>query len=241
MIVKYPTGLYNNVIPKLPDDGGNVTYLISNNSPPRVDLLFPKVPAGVLYKRKPTRTIDIISRRNSQDILIYSVSSSSKSVVGNNSRTYQIGQVLEFNDGVPKEVNEMLVPNVNENRHDLSSYDYESMGIDADGRELIANQSLSIQYNLINKLNALKMRRANAEENIKTSQKLINDISSNIAAIEVMAQNSDTDFTDIIAKMKNKKSETILIRDNAIDSANSAATEALQIQDQINNLSVVMK
>lgn len=244
MIVRFPTGLYKTVLPQEPGDGGNTTYTISNSPPPRTNLLFPKVPGGIVDRKRPTRVIDLFTRRETQGGLIFSVSSASRSEQGNNSRTFEIGQVLEFGDTPLKTVDPMFVSDRSETRHDTNQFDYEALGLTPEEIETISQSSLLAQQSLTDQLNQARESRANAEITVTTQQKVINDTTRNINALQIILDNSDeTDpgVDNLIEKFKVKRDEAYAARDAAVALANQYAGEASALQDQLRAVATVVK
>lgn len=241
MIVKYPTGLYRDVLPTEPQDGGNVTFTISNTTPPRTNLVFPKIPAGLVDRgREIPPPVDILHNRQYLGDLIFSVSSSKRNAVGNNSRQFEIGQVLEFGQGSGKAVDPMLVSPVTEIQHNTNAFDYASLGVTADEQEIIAQQSLRTHDQLTDELNSLKQRRADAEVDINTQQKIINETNRTLSALEVIADTS-ADVQALVRKLKKKRDEAFAARDLAVKNANNYATEADTVLSKLRAVSVVLK
>lgn len=239
MIIEYPTGFYKSVLPLKPSDGGNVTYTISNQKPPRTDLIFHKIPDGIVNKKRDPRTITDSVRRSSQGALIYTFTNAFKTITGNNARTYEVGQIIEFGDVSQVNAQPMLVQNSDYIRHDLNSYDYTQIGLEDDDVLMIRQSSEITLERLQAQLNNIRIERYNAEEIIKVEQKRINDINRNIAALEVI--NATSDVSGIITKLNIKLNQSISTRDNAILSANDAATRATAVSDQIFTVSSVVK
>ena len=92
MIINVPTGLYGDILPKDPSDRGNVTFTISNKTPTRTDLVYPKIPQSIIEKPKSFRSKDVLRRRPTMGDLVFSVSNSSSSSkeVGNNNKIYHL-------------------------------------------------------------------------------------------------------------------------------------------------------
>lgn len=242
MILKYPTGLYRSVIPQNPQDGGNVTYTISNTIPPRTNLIYPKVPAGVVLKQRVPRPQTPIERRNEVGDLIYSVSSANRIELGNSSQQYEWGQVLEFGEMVTNIVDPMFVGPVTELRHDTNIFDSDMMGLTSDEVELIANSALEAQLSLTEQLNNLRQQRADTEAIIKTQQKAINEVSKTISALEVtIAQAPNPGIVQVIQKLQQRRDEYVLVRDQAIQQANGLATDAEEVLDKLRTVAVVVK
>jgi len=242
MIINYPTGLYKTALP-VGTKSGNITFVISNGPPPRTNLLFPKIPSGIVVREKEPKTISDQQRRDAVGELIYSSSYSSKSIAGDSSNMYEIGQVIDFDDNASGSIDPMYVSARNETKHNTNQFDYDKLQIDASEVALLNKVSSETQKLLSDKLNSAKEKRANAEEKITAQQKIINESNRNISALEVMILNSseDDDIVDLLNKFENKKNAALEIRDLAIIEANQSAADAYVINDQLNAVSVVVK
>lgn len=242
MIINFPTGLYSSILPHKPEAAGNVTYTISNNTPPRTNLLFPKVSRGITNKKLPPKITDIFVRRNTQGDLIFSVSSANRSNSGNTSNLYKIGEVLEFGDLPTQIINPMYVASKSETRHDIDKFDYDSLDLTTAEVNTIGQQALLAQEDLTVRLNAARTHRANAEVDITTQQKTINDINRNIKALEVIASNSDdVGIDELVQRLVEKRNAAFVIRDAAKTRANEYAIEASALQDQLRVVATVVK
>lgn len=250
MIIKFPTGSYATVLPSQPEDAGNVTFLISNTTPPRSNLLFPKVPSGIVDKRKPPKEIILIDRRNTFGNLVFSISKATRKEEGNNARQFEIGQVLNFDEVSGQSVDTMLVGTTTELRHDTNVLDYEQMGLTPEEEQAIAELSLLTQDQLANKLNELKQLRGDAEQVIHVQQKLINDITKTINSLNVTLEEGPTTGSasteasvveQLIVKLEAKRDAAFKTRDQAIADANRYANEASEVLDQLRTVGTLVK
>jgi len=235
MIINYPTGLYAVAL----ESSDNVTYTISNQDPPRTDLLYPKLPIGILLRR---RTSSPTSNRGNYGDLIYSSSMASRRSEGNNARVYESGQILEFNDSSDRTIEPMLTPDNTNIRHDLSVNDNDYIGITDDEQSFIDQNTYYVQNLLLDELNTIKQDRYDAEQNVSTQQKLINQINKNISALKVVNDvSNDPDISAIIAKLEGNLQQAISSRDESVTIANQAATRSSEITDRLNSLSRIVK
>lgn len=243
IIIQFPTGLYRTVLPQKPGDSGNVTYVISNNPPPRTDLLFPKMPRGIEVKRKKPRSIEPLRRREVIGDLAFTISKSSRTEEGNNAKQFEIGQILEFSDAPLKRLDPMLVARTTQVQHDVNRLDYDAMGVADEERRLIAETSLLVQKSLSERLNDIRQRRANAEERTLSNQKIINDINRTMNALQVVADSldeTDNDVQDLLDKLIAKRDVAFEDRDAAVDEANQLAEEATRLVNEIRAVSTVL-
>lgn len=239
MIIKYPTGFYYDILPIEPQDSGNITFTISNNTPPRTNLVFPKISAGVVERgqgRKPS--VSYLDNRKYLGDLIFSISSSRRRVTGNNSRQFEIGQVLEFSNDDTVAIDPMLVNPVTEIQHNTNVFDYDKLGVTEEEQALIAQESLRAHSELTNQLNGLKQYRADAEAEINNQQKVVNEANRAITAMEAI---KSADMLPLITKLTAKRDEAAAARDETIDLANDYAAQADDVLAQLRAVAVVLK
>lgn len=250
MIIKYPTGFYINILPQEPSDTISVTFTISNQTPPRSNLTYPKIPTGLVEKKRELFSINRVARRSTYGQLLFTVSKAERTKEGNSSKQYELGQILEFNLFTGRDVTPMLVSSVTEIRHDTNQLDYVLMGITKEEQAAIDEVSLLTQNQLTDRLNELKNSRANAEQDINVNQKLINELTRTIDSLEItLDQNISTGtfateyrvIEDLINKLKSNRDAAFLARDAAISQANQYADLALEYVDQLRKVGVLVK
>ena len=243
MIIKFPTGFYETVLPNFPEDSGNITFTISNNPPPRTNLIFPKIPGGIVDRKRTPRTIELLDRRSILGDLVFKISRSSRAFEGSNDKEFDTGQVLEFADAPLKTLDPMLIGVKTQTQHDVNRLDYTALGVDEDEQQLIADSSLLVHKELSNQLNVVRQTRADAEQQVIANQKIVNDTNRTISALEIIQDSSaetDDDVDALIEKMKIKRSEAFTLIDQATVIANSSAAEATILVDEIRTISTVL-
>lgn len=247
MIINHPTGFYASVLPS-GNDAGNVTFTISNTLPPRSDLLVQKVPLGIVYRKRTQIDQNVANRRKSFGDLIFSVSKSRRIEEGNNSRQYEIGQVLEFNQQSGKSVEPMLVSEVTEIRHNTNKLDYEMMGLTEQEQEILAEASLLTKEAITSSLNDYRQKRSDSEQSINDNQKIINDLTKTIDSLTITLDYTNTTTTEestiinqMIIKLKSKRDTAFVERDKAIELANFYAQESSKLVDQLRSVGLLVK
>jgi hypothetical protein len=242
VIIRFPTGLYD--LPSEPSDSRSVSFVISTQEPPRTDLLFPKVPQGIKARKRVPKTITLVERRGSVGDLAFSVSRASRVQEGNNAKQFETGQILSFGDAPLRALDPMVVAEKTETQHDLNKFDYESLGITDEEQQLISDTSLNTHDALMERLNQLKQTRADAEVEVNTQQKIVNEANRNIEALEVIADSSaetSDDVLDLIDKLKKRRQEALNARDIASTVANQSATESEQVVSELRTVATVLK
>lgn len=186
--------------------------------------------------------LTLAERRAMVGDLVFSVSSAKRSSLGNNSRQYEMGQILEFDDGQPNSIDPMLVNPITETRHDTNVLDSSSMGLTEEDLAVIASSSLTASAVLTASLNSIKQQRSDKEQIVLTKQKTINELTKTISALSVMfSQTSDAAIGNLIDKLQANKETAIVIRDTATNDANSLAARADEIVSQLRAVAVVVK
>jgi len=242
VIIKFPTGLYD--LPVAPSDNRSVTFTISNEEPPRTNLIFPKIPPGIVDRKRTPKTITLVERRGSVGDLIFSVSRAARIKEGNNAQQFETGQILSFGDVPLLSLDPMLVSEKTETQHDLNRFDYSSLGVTAEEQQLIANSSISTHNALVDRLNDLKRQRADAEIIVNSQQKIINEATRNIEALEIIADSSaetSDDVLSLIGKLKLKRQEAFTARNAASALANMVAIEADEVVSELRTVATVLK
>lgn len=244
MIINYPTGLYSSVLPKEPQDSQNVTYLISNTAPPRTSLLFPKIPFGVAARQREPREYTTIERRATVGDLVYTVSNASRQQPGNNANQYEVGEVLDFDYSSYRTVDPMLVSDKTDIQHNLNMFDYAELGLTEDDVALIDEESLVAFDAIVVQLNELRVLRSNAEVDINTNQKIINEANKNINALTIMAQDStstESEILNLIEKLETRKATAEADLQEATTNANTYAEEANTKLAKLRTIGTVLK
>lgn len=243
MIIKFPTGFYETILPQEPEDGGNVTFTISNQAPPRTNLVFPKIPPGIVDRKKEPKTIELFNRRDVIGDLVFTISQSSRKEEGSNNKVFETGQVLDFSDAPLKSLDPMLVGSKTQTQHDTNRLNYDALGVNEEEQQLIADSSLLVHKDLSDQLNAVRQQRADSEQLVVANQKIINDANRTIDSLEVIQDSSsetDSDVDALIQKLKLKKDEALSLRDQAADEANTLAVQAVALVDEIRTVGTVL-
>lgn len=98
MIINAPTGLYIPILPIGPGDPGNITFTISDNSPPRSGTTFIRLPPSEEYKSSPARVYTKLEKRRFYSSLLFNITVAGPSSTGSGNPQFEIGQVLDFVD-----------------------------------------------------------------------------------------------------------------------------------------------
>ncbi len=240
MIINYPTGLYSNVLPHSPAAGGNVTFTISDSAPPRTNLLFPKLPAGIGYRQHAPVVITLNERRRFLGELIFTTISSGRGTVGSNMAQYELGQVLDFDDPTePAPTVDMLVAGIDSDvQHNNGLLDYDRLGLTIVQQALVSQTSDSAYREKQAELAAVREQYINLQVVIAENQKLLNEAAKAIAALMVI---NDPILSMILENLSLKQAQLLAERDAAVIGANIVAATADQLRSELLTLASLVR
>jgi hypothetical protein len=191
MIIKYPTGLYKSQM----DDfvaNTNVTYNISNNPPPRSNIIFQKIPDGIAFIKLTKKK----KARSDLGQLIFTTSSSYGGVIQNGIKLKNIGEYIEFGDVLDVGQSTPVAPDISDITHNISYPNYEQMGLNQDEVTLI-NSEILIEFDKKTLLlNSLKSQLKDTKNSIQNSQKQINALNNSISALVLIGSKALNDIID---------------------------------------------
>lgn len=243
MIIRYPTGAYRDVLPSKESDIGNVTFTVSNTSPPRSSLTFPKIPFTIaLRETKPTPKSKDPSKYGELSITI---NKTKANVIRSNAKSYDVGQILEFAESALVAIKPMLVVESIEDRHDTNIYNLSNAGLTDVDRAVLTTGAQASQAIIRDKLNEAIRSRSNAEVEINNLQKQINEATKAKQAAEItMGLLVDKDaISQIITKLSNsidanKKAYELAVKkaNEAADLSDSLRSQYLALNNVVNNV-----
>ena len=241
MIIKFPTGFYTNVIPTHPSDVGNVTFTISDSTPPRSELLFPQIPTGLYYRKRNHNNSD----RHLSEPIFY-ISSANSQVLNNNMQQFEIGQLLEAKPPADIFLTNIDVFGAHASTHDLNILDLEDMGLDTLEIKAINDNSSAIYLDLIIRLNVNKASVNAFDIEINKSQKSINETQKTVLAVNVMIENSSEGAVkDRLIRTKDSLDRLLIITQEGlhllVSSREAKAGDILFLTDELNKLALVVK
>jgi hypothetical protein len=241
MIIKYPTALYEPVLPQQPSDRSNVTFTISNSSPPRSSLVFSELPPAIENLRRPPRTLTPEERREDVSERAFTVLKSGLSNAGSNKKIVEIGQVLEFVDSPDSTLQPMLVTKDNEFQHDTNILDLTSLGISQMDQEEIDQSANALMEQLTSDLNLLIRRRSDLEVAIAENKKDQNENKKAINAIQVLVDNGQEDLQYVIDDLTIQGEELLQQEADLIAAANEVADLSTAKINEIRKLTEVVR
>jgi len=241
MIIRYPTGFYNSVLPHRPNDGGNVTYLISTTEPPRgTPLSVTSIPSAIKNKTNNQHSYTKMQRRGMVGDKIFSITKTGKSRVSSSKKQFESGQLLDFDDVVISNLNPMLVGVSTEIRHDTNKLDLQGIGLTSD-------QVLSIEENAFEKLAVMQGEllrlhrdRLNAETLIVENNKTQNETKKAINAIKQLIESTPS-LQGALDTLEHNLIELQSDCEKLISDANENSLEASVVSNNILELSEVIR
>lgn len=245
MIVKFPTGFYQEVLPKGPSDRGNVTFTVSNSDPPRTKLLFTKIPIGLARKTRPDLIYTDPERALDFSKLAHSSSRASPSVLGSNTKQFEAGQTIDFGtQGSVPTLSPMLVSPATEVRHDTNLLDLSGLGVSDDEQGDVSTAAYALYKDIADRLNATVQARTDTETALATTQKLLNEANKALASLAVMiAESPSTDGSlgDLQVRLLAKKTALEATKVEQVALANSLAAGATDLQAKLVQLSQLVR
>lgn len=242
MIITFPTGSYRSILPKKPDDSGNITFTISNNLPPRVNLVFLQVPPSIRQRTRPQLTLTEEERRTAVSQLAFSVLQSANDQTASGKKQFESGQILEFEEVEEIIAEPMLIGPVNEIRHDTNLFDLSAFDVSDAEEKIIAEQANTVFQTLKEQLNEIRMLRSNTELQIADNQKSLNELNKTLNSLIVVQSNiTSTDIASIIDKLQATKIQLEQERQDLILKANSLANEAETTNKELLQVSVLVR
>ena len=211
MIIRSPTGLYN-VADLVNNPDTNITYTISMSKLSKDVGTISKLPTGIISRSVP---LSLVTDRSKLGSLAYSVANSNNGTVGVNNTIYEVGQVLEFGESAV--IQQSLPKSGFEIRHDTSSIDYQSLGLNSES-ELISKAADTKFKTLVADYNKYKSERAGVDIDIATTLKNLSDAKKARSAVALL------DSPDILIKL-----------DSLIAELNDRGTSLVQSATDLNN------
>lgn len=174
MIITAPTGLYKPLLPKSPQDSGNITFVISNNPPPRSKEIFLQLPSSELIRKEPDPEFNKEQKRVFAGTLIYDISTSSTTIKGSGSRQFEIGELLDFEE---QEIEDVDIYNLEsiKLRQDLKVIDYSLIGLSQEEINELTSTSLKKQNEITSRISDISSKLKNNSSLISNNQSDINN------------------------------------------------------------------
>lgn len=227
MIISYPTGLYKDQIPQDTSEYGDVTFIISNNTPSTSGEEFILLPLAAKLQKRSSKVWSDDQRRLSMGDLVYTISSGSSAITGSSTKLYEVGQTLEFSDEDVTEVDNNIVPRSMVIQHNTNLLDLENLGLNQAEISKIESDSAAYQKRFTDQLNALQNSIEDNKETISDLQKSINECNKAMQALQIIGD------TESYNKVEASKEEFESSQQELISTVNGQITEAATLRDKI--------
>ena len=239
MILRSPTGAFARVLPKSDADPTPVTYTISNQDPPPVVVSFiTKAPAGVISGNPP---VEVYNRLDFGQ-LIFTVINGNESVAGSNRRSFESGEIIEFNDDT-QSVESSLPTQEIVVQHNNNVLDLQDLGLTDEEIAAVGEQS-TIKLNEIKlEISALQSDISNIRIQIRENQKAINESRKAIKAVAAVYDigADGTNGNDIYDKLQSKLTQLEVERTTLNESLAIAQSQLQSTHNDLINISQLVK
>ena len=228
MIIRFPTGLYRSILPS-GSNSGNVTYTISNQSPPRTNVRLVQLPSAEEIRELPEPLFTEEEHRQNYGELIYTITKANRSNPGSNIKQFEIGERLEFATEVEnEEIQTVLSPDSLEIRHDTNILDLQKTGLTEDEVNTLLAASVAKQKELEKQFASLRTQLKDTDTKIRELQKSINENNKTLKAVSEIYSipANDLNFDNAIyQKLLTRKTELNDELNETIISRNEIAAE----------------
>lgn len=231
MIINFPTGLYNSVLPS-GQQAGNVTYTISSQKPPETSVRAVQLPAIEQTKPLPKPVFDVEERRIGYGELVFTITKGNRTTPGSNIKQFGIGETLEFDDVETTETNFVRTPDAVEIQHNTNILDLAGAGLSEEEVEEIITQSSRKLRELEKSFAKEKSELESIKTKISENQKKLNENNKALKAVRAIygILENDLDFeNEIYQKLLSGKTDLEQERLNLINQQNDKAAEIEEI------------
>lgn len=228
MIIRFPTGLYRTILPS-ETGSGNITYTISSQDPPARTVRSIQLPVAERLRPLPSPTFDLETRRASFGELVYTLSKANRSDPGSNTKQFEVGEALEFEDDPT--VNTPVftaAPRDVEIQHNTNLLDLDQSGLTEDEIAEVVLESERRQRELDKQFSTQQSELQSIETNIRENQKQINEVNKAIRATRAAFNIPDEETNptnEILVKLLNRRVELQNVREQLISDQNTKSAE----------------
>lgn len=237
MIIKTYTGAFVRELPQDDSDPTPVTYTISNKPPPPiVPSYIVKVPLGVAQNDPIVES----SPRSDYGALIFTYIQGNKTIPGSNRRSFEPGEIIEFDDDVPTSSTLVNTAPVVV-QHNTNTLDLTDLGLsDAEISEIEAQSSSRIAE-IKQQITALQASANDTRILIRENQKAINETRKAIKAVGVAYVVTSTNSNAIYDKLNANLVQLESVRSDLNTLLTTITTELRTAQDDLVRVSQLVK
>lgn len=206
-----------------------MTFTISNQDPLRpMDSVLQLPISQELAKRLPPIFNDQ-ERRVGMGELVFTVVSANRADAGSNTKTFAIGEYLEFSDEQTIPVSQPSIPLLVDVQHDTNQLDLVSSGLSAEEITSITLQSTVKKKALEDSLAQIQVQILDGQTAIMENQKSINEIRKVIAAVQQILLPTDP----VLVKLNGNLQTLLTERDTLSNQLNANNVQATQIYNAL--------
>ena len=234
MIINYPTALYKSVLPT-PTEAGNITYTISNNDPPKSTSVFLQLPRSEELRKQPQRTYSKYDKRKFASNLIFNITVPSLSTEGSGSKTFEIGQYLDFSTDVEALPDPYSLESI-DLRQDTNVVDYKKYGLSENEYSSIVKMAESRMDEITYNINDVGTRLNDNKENISSNQSDINESTKLYENIVLILGTDNEQAKKVKSKIDGYeayKIELLAERDNLLSSLDSLRNDLSKVREVV--------
>lgn len=218
-----------------PTDAGNITYTISNQDPPKSISVFLQLPRSEEIRKSPPRTYSKFEKRQFSSNLIFNITVPSLSTEGSGSKTFEIGQFLDFTNEVEAQPDPYSLDSI-ELRQDTNVVDYKKYGLSENEYSSIVSMAEKKMDEITNEINATGTRLNNNKENVSSNQSDINESTKlyNNVVLILSADSEQAKKIQIkIDGYNTYKIELLTERDNLLARMDSLRTDLSNVREVV--------
>lgn len=226
MIISFPTGLYRTVLPS--ERGpGNVTYTISSGPPPSTPVRAIQLPVAERLRPLPPTIFDQEQRRAGYGELVFTVAKAGRSNPGSNTKQFEVGEVLEFDDDPTVGTPVLPIESDIEIQHNTNVLDLAATGLTEEEINQVVLESERRQRELEKAFSVAEAEFQNLNVAIRENNKAINETNKAIRAVRVAFNLPETGTSDneILTKLLDRQAELRAQREQLISDQNAKAVE----------------
>jgi hypothetical protein len=235
MIVYFPTAYYETELPKGPSDAGNVTWTCSSLPPPRSTLFVDQITAMLATRLSlPPRVPGDLARRPTRGDLVFITGAADASLALYGAKQYEAGQILDFVNGTPLQLDPQLVASATEMRQDTNYLDLSKLGFSAAESAVIMVQADAMTRALLDQLNLYRQQRADVETQLSNSQLTLNEAQKAQQAIAVILEVSPSQgMQDAYDRVTTQIASITAQQQALVTQGNTLAAQSQATQDDL--------
>lgn len=217
MIIRHPTGLYQNngQLPIRPSDSGSITFTISSEDPKRAVADILRLPIGQELRVRSGLIFSDDERRVNFGEFLFTISTGRQSDGGSNKKLFEVGEFLTFTDDQIREITTTEVPDVVDIQHNTNILDLNDVGLTDDEEKEILKLANDKSEEFQAQIRNLQTEIKNLKTSIVENQKKINETRKVINGLTVLQENELRDrINDNLEKLLGERADLIDVINN---------------------------